>query len=400
MAATRPLVTEFDALTGKKTGKTFPLPAVFTAPIRSDIVHNVHRDMNKNHRQANGVNKFAGVMTSAESWGTGRAVARIPRVAGSGTHRSGQAAYGNMCRGGHMYSPKVTWRRWHRRIATNLRRYAVVSALAATAVPALVMARGHRIGSVPEVPLVLSVESLANIKKTKEAVKALKAVGVWADVERVINSKKVRPGQGKMRNRRHVQRKGPMIIYKEAAPVYRAFRNIPGVELCKVSALNLLKLAPGAHLGRLVMWTSDAFAELDKLFGTYTEKGAKKGFVLPRAKMTVTDLSRLIHSETVAKILTHKKKVAKFPLKKNPLRNFAAMVKLNPYAAARRRSTVIASLKRAGKYAEPADAKHSVKRVPKKVHAPKTKKEKIAAKRATNKKLRVQREAFAKALFA
>jgi len=26
---------------------------------------------------------------SAESWGTGRAVARIPRVAGSGTHRSG-----------------------------------------------------------------------------------------------------------------------------------------------------------------------------------------------------------------------------------------------------------------------------------------------------------------------
>jgi len=26
---------------------------------------------------------------SAESWGTGRAVARIPRVGGSGTHRSG-----------------------------------------------------------------------------------------------------------------------------------------------------------------------------------------------------------------------------------------------------------------------------------------------------------------------
>ena len=122
MASTRPLVTEFDALTGKKTGKTYPLPAVFTAPIRSDVVHNVHRDMAKNHRQANGVSKYAGVMTSAESWGTGRAVARIPRVAGSGTHRSGQAAYGNMTRGGHMYSPKVTWRRWHRKIAINLRR--------------------------------------------------------------------------------------------------------------------------------------------------------------------------------------------------------------------------------------------------------------------------------------
>lgn len=31
-----------------------------------------------------------GHQTSAESWGTGRAVARIPRVRGGGTHRSGQ----------------------------------------------------------------------------------------------------------------------------------------------------------------------------------------------------------------------------------------------------------------------------------------------------------------------
>lgn len=275
-------------------------------------------------------------------------------------------------------------------------RYAVVSAIAATAVPALVMARGHRISNVPEVPLVLSVETLANIKKTKEAVAALKAVGVWADVERVMDSKKIRPGKGKMRNRRHVQRKGPILIYKEAAPVYRAFRNIPGVELCKVSSLNLLKLAPGAHLGRLVMWTSDAFAELDKLFGTYTEKGSKKGFVLPRAKMTVTDLSRLIHSESIAKVITPKKTVTKFPSKRNPLRNFAEMVKLNPYAAAKRRAAIVADLKRAGKYAEPADDKHPVKKA-RKVPAIKTKKEKAAAKRALNKKIAAQRKSFAKA---
>jgi large subunit ribosomal protein L4e len=36
------------------------------------------------------VNVKAGHQTSAESWGTGRAVARIPRVGGAGTHRSGQ----------------------------------------------------------------------------------------------------------------------------------------------------------------------------------------------------------------------------------------------------------------------------------------------------------------------
>lgn len=38
----------------------------------------------------------AGHQTSAESWGTGRAVARIPRVRGGGTHRSGQGAFGNV----------------------------------------------------------------------------------------------------------------------------------------------------------------------------------------------------------------------------------------------------------------------------------------------------------------
>lgn len=46
-----------------------------------------------------------GHQTSAESWGTGRAVARIPRVRGGGTHRSGQGAFGNMCRGGRMFAP-------------------------------------------------------------------------------------------------------------------------------------------------------------------------------------------------------------------------------------------------------------------------------------------------------
>ncbi len=72
------------------------LPAVLTAPIRPDIVHDVHTNMNKNHRQPYAVSKFAGHQTSAESWGTGRAVARIPRVAGGGTHRSGQGAFGNV----------------------------------------------------------------------------------------------------------------------------------------------------------------------------------------------------------------------------------------------------------------------------------------------------------------
>jgi hypothetical protein len=112
--------------------------------------------------------------TAAESWGTGRAVSRIPRVPGGGTHRAGQGAFGNMCRGGHMFAPTKVWRRWHRKVNINQKRYAVASALAASAVPSLVMARGHRIETVPEVPLVIS-DQAESITKTSKAVE----VGGW-----------------------------------------------------------------------------------------------------------------------------------------------------------------------------------------------------------------------------
>lgn len=47
-----------------------------------------------------------------------------------------------MCRSGRMFAPTVTYRKWHRRINIKKRRYAMTSAIAATAIPALVMARG------------------------------------------------------------------------------------------------------------------------------------------------------------------------------------------------------------------------------------------------------------------
>jgi len=109
--------------------------------------------MAKNSRQAYAVSVKAGHQTSAESWGTGRAVARIPRVSGGGTHRAGQAAFGNMCRGGRMFAPTKVWRKWHVKINLNEKRYATASALAASAIPSLVLARGHRIEKINEVSI-------------------------------------------------------------------------------------------------------------------------------------------------------------------------------------------------------------------------------------------------------
>jgi len=393
MSTARPVVSEIDAQTGKKTEKTLALPDVFSAPIRTDVVAVVHRDMAKNRRQAHGISPLVGMLYSAESWHSGRAVARIPRVNGGGTHRSGQAAFGNMTRGGHMYSPKTTYRRWHRRVNVNMRRYAIVSALAASAVPALVMARGHRIEKVAEVPLVLSAESAAKIKKTKDAVACLKAIGAYDDVERAAASRQIRSGKGKLRNRRHTMRRGPLVIYNDnKSGLTRAFRNVPGVDLCKVTRLSILKLAPGAHVGRFIIWTADAFEALDKIYGTY--EAPRKGFSLPRAKMANTDLARIMHSESVKKAVKPAHVGKPRYVRCNPLRNLRALAKLNPRAIAQRRGDIVAQRIKAG-LIKPVECKK--KDGEKKCCC---KKARIQAKKATRKQIREQHKKFVEALLA
>merc|ERR1712146_632615 len=259
MGAARPLVSV------QGTDTQVKLPNVFLAPIRSDIVQFIHTNMAKNRRQAYAVKYEAGMQHSAESWGTGRAVSRIPRVSGGGTSRAGQAAFGNMCRKGRMFAPTKTWRKWHRKINVNQRRYATASALAASAIPALVMARGHKISKLNEVPFVVSNE-IESISQTSAAVSALTNLGAYEDVEKVEASKKLRAGKGKLRNRRFTQRRGPLIVYANDNGLVKAFRNIPGVELCNVTRMNLLQLAPGGHLGRFIIWTQAA----SKLLMLYT----------------------------------------------------------------------------------------------------------------------------------
>jgi len=78
----------------------------------------------------------------------------------------------------------------------------------------------------------------------------------------VRDSKRVRAGKGKSRNRRHKQKLGPIIVYNNDGGIVRAFRNVPGVTTMSVDRLNLLKIAPGGHLGRLIVWTEGAFRKV------------------------------------------------------------------------------------------------------------------------------------------
>ncbi len=75
---------------------------------------------------------------------------------------------------------------------------------------------------------------------------------------------------------------------------------------------------------------------------TESQSAVKNGYKLPRAPMTNSDITRLINSDEIQSVVRPKKDgPRRRPLKKNPLRNLGALLKLNPYAKAARRAALL-----------------------------------------------------------
>jgi large subunit ribosomal protein L4e len=160
----------------------------------------------------------------------------------------------------------VVEKKIQKKIPRKEMRLALRSAVAATASKEIVASRGHMVDDVPDFPLVVTDE-IQGLKKTKEAEEAFIYIGVWPDIFRVKESRKVRAGKGKMRGRKMKQAVGPLLVISKNEGVAEAARNLPGVDIASVNNLNVELLAPGTHPGRLTIWTSSAFEKANKLFG-------------------------------------------------------------------------------------------------------------------------------------
>jgi large subunit ribosomal protein L4e len=90
-----------------------------------------------------------------------------------------------MYRGGRMLAPTKIWRKWHKRTNLNQRWCATTSALAASGVVPLAMARGHRmhISQMEEIPLAVA-DDFEAIKKTRDAYKAMEKLGLAEDADK------------------------------------------------------------------------------------------------------------------------------------------------------------------------------------------------------------------------
>ena len=245
-------------LQNENTGEV-TVPKVFSTPVRHDVIKRAVIALQSTRFQPQGRDPMAGKRTTAESRGTGHGIARVPRLKGSS-----RAAFGVSIVGGHAAFPPLSEKVIVKRINKKEKRLAIRSGIAATAVKELVEKRGHKVQQVEQLPIVVSDE-LESLEKTRDVKEFLSTLELWSDVKRA-DRRKVRAGKGKMRGRKHKKGKGPLIVVGEDNGIGFAARNLPGVEVTDVYGLNAELLAPGAHPGRLVIWTQSAIEQLDEVW--------------------------------------------------------------------------------------------------------------------------------------
>ncbi len=229
------------------------LPAAFETPYRPDLIRRAVLAAQANSKQDYGADKYAGMRTPAESFGSGRGMAHVPREGGRG-RRVPQTVGGRPA-----HPPKAETDR-SVDINDKERQKAIRSAIAATADPAVVRERGHQFDDELELPLVVSDE-FEKLEKTKEAVEVVEALGIAADIERA-DERTVRAGQGKTRGRKY--RRPTSVLFVTSEEPSRAARNLAGASVTTAQNLNAEDLAPGTHPGRLTVWTESAIEEVSE----------------------------------------------------------------------------------------------------------------------------------------
>ncbi|WP_159899668.1 50S ribosomal protein L4 [Salinirussus salinus] len=237
-------------LDGEEAGE-LELPGVFETPYRPDLIRRAVLAAQANRKQDYGTDEYAGLRTPAESFGSGRGQAHVPREGGR-ARRVPQAV------GGRRAHPPKTEKDRSLSINDKERQKAVRSAIAATADPEVVAERGHAFDEDVSFPVVVS-DDFADLEKTREAVEALEALGVHADVERA-EERTVKAGQGSARGRKYRRPKSVLVV--TTGEPSRAARNLAGADVATAREVNAEDLAPGTHAGRLTVYTESAAQEV------------------------------------------------------------------------------------------------------------------------------------------
>jgi large subunit ribosomal protein L4e len=229
------------------------LPEIFSEAYRPDLIKKAVMALQSTRRQPHGSHPFAGIRSSAVGWGSGRGSSHVPRI-----KNGSRAAKVPQAKGGREAHPPKVAKILIKEINQKEKQKAFRSAVAASISEELIRGRGHTFEGA--VPLIFE-DKFETLARTQDVISALTALGVYNDIERAKESKKVRAGRGKMRGRRFKQRKSLLIVTAEKP--LAAARNLSGVDAVTVDQLNVEHLAPGTLAGRLTVWTESALTRLE-----------------------------------------------------------------------------------------------------------------------------------------
>ena len=257
--------------TEKKKLSERPLPEQFSEAYRPDLIRRAVVALQSAARQKYGTFPEAGQRHSAETSkrrhdyrGTyGQGISRVKRkiLSRRGSRMGWVGALTPQTRGGRRAHPPRAEKNFEKKLNKKENRKAIRSAMAATLNNALVAHRGHHIPA--EYPFILD-RSLEQLKTTKEVQSVLSALGFGEELQRSL-LKKIRAGIGKLRGRRYKKKKGLLLVVgDEASSLCKAARNIPGIDVVPVRAVNAELLAPGTMPGRVTLWTEQALDVLEK----------------------------------------------------------------------------------------------------------------------------------------
>ncbi len=257
---------------GESKGKV-ELPQIFDTEYRPDLIQRAVVSIQANKRQRYGVFERAGLQTSADYFGRRRGayrqtinkgMSRLPREkpGGGGLGKVRRVPHAVGGRRAHPPTKKI----WEKKINNKEYLKALSSAIAATGDRDLITNRGHLIDDVKNIPLIVE-DKFQKLDKTTDVLNTLKHLGLEDELDRA-REKKIRAGKGKTRGRKYKKRKSVLIVVNEDHGIKKGSRNIPGVDIVDLNELNVELLAPGAHAGRLSLWTKSAIKNLDALIAS------------------------------------------------------------------------------------------------------------------------------------
>ncbi len=257
------------SLDGKKS-REIDLPRAFETAYHPELIKRAVLSIESAQKQPQGATARAGRDNTARYRGA-RALpahertinvgrARLPRSSEKRTRSQGRVMGIARVRGGPKAHPIKPEKILLERINRKEKHAALLSAIATSANRALVEKR-HVLEKIETLPVVVT-DDFEKLTKTSDVLGVMEKLGLSADVINAKAKRRGRTGKSKRRGRAHKEKKSILIVTSVRAPLYKAARNLSGVDVCPVRDLNAKLFAPGAVAGRLSVWTEGALKQL------------------------------------------------------------------------------------------------------------------------------------------